>query len=266
MFNTSRKLAAGLVVATIGLAAAPAYANTTNPTSIKANARVNAGGTTTVTVSGNWVWPGGQDCEGRWGTSWAVGWWGTGTSSSPANNVTLTNATVINDQNQGINGDTVGRASITAANALKVPSGYTSLGGQNIYLGAKMNGQTVYTQSYCDVAQPSGKDLAGTYTASATYPSVKDVPSKICVVSYDIHGSAAKGKSAPTKDYDPVGNGDNSVAKKQFTPETNCVTVTFTDVPAGGSWGYLALVGLGGTGLVAVEARRRYRRSRLVLA
>ena len=26
-----------------------------------------------------------------------------------------------------------------------------------------MNGQTVYTQSYCDVAQPSGKDLAGRF-------------------------------------------------------------------------------------------------------
>jgi hypothetical protein len=256
-FQRNGKLAAAaIVLASLGLAAAPAYANTTVPTTIKAQGVVHANGSVTVTLSGNWTWPGGQACTGRYGTGWAVGWWGTGTSATPANNLTLTNATQVLSQDQGINGNPVAKGSITATGSLKVPTG-NSMSGQNIYLGAHMNGQTIYTPSYCATAQPSGKDLSGTYTASATYASVNDVPANICVVSYDIHGSFAKG--APAKDYDPVGNGDNSLKEKQFGPNINCVSPTFDhhEVPAGGAWGILGFAALGGASLLALELRSR---------
>ena len=54
----------------------------------------NADGTVTANLSGTWSWD--RPAAQRYGTGWAVDWWGISTSPTPTNNFTLTNATTVN--------------------------------------------------------------------------------------------------------------------------------------------------------------------------
>ena len=56
------------LAASLAVSATPAFANTSNPTTISAVGTVNNNGSETVTVSGTWTWPAGQQCIGRYGT------------------------------------------------------------------------------------------------------------------------------------------------------------------------------------------------------
>ena len=67
-------VAAATAVQLAGLA--PALANAANPApDITSTETQNNNGSVTLQLSGTWVWPG-QNCAGRYGTGWAVDWWG----------------------------------------------------------------------------------------------------------------------------------------------------------------------------------------------
>jgi uncharacterized repeat protein (TIGR01451 family) len=216
-----------VIAATLLALGAPAFANTTNATTATATGVINADGSETVTMSGNWTWPSGQSCTGRYGTGWVVGWWGIGASQTPANNFTLTNASTLISTDQGINGNTVGTGSITSTGSIKF-SGNSPFPNDYFYVPTNMNNQEIFTQSFCNSAQPpngSGNAaFSGTYTATATYPSAQDVPSQLCVNTYDVHGQV--GKPSSGNDYSPSQNGDNSIQQNQFVLTSNCTPVT----------------------------------------
>jgi hypothetical protein len=222
-----------------------AFANTSNPTSI--NVVINGN---QVTVSGTWQWPhspGGQNCLGRYGTGVAISWWGIGASQTPSNNVTLTNMSQITDTGQGENGTAPTSGTGNSTGALKFDNNSSNSPFQNqfFYVGKYYADQEIFTSDFCHTAQPndSTTTFGGTYTATATYPSADDIPSTICVVTYDEHGSSGKpsGGAGPlqtdqngvkTGDFNPAKDGDNSIQQHQFSFETNCTT-NHTEVPVG---------------------------------
>jgi uncharacterized repeat protein (TIGR01451 family) len=217
-----------MVVATLlGLGVVPAFANTTNATTATATGVINPDGSETVTIGGNWTWPSGQACTGRYGTGWVISWWGIGSSQTPPNNFTLTNASTLVSTGQGINGTTIGSGSITSTGSIKFP-GNSPFPNDYFYVPTNMNNQEIFTQSFCNSAQPpNGNGNAafnGTYTATATYPSAQDVPAQLCVNTYDLHGQL--GQPSNGNDYSPSQNGDNSIQQNQFVLTGNCSPVT----------------------------------------
>jgi hypothetical protein len=247
-------VAAILGVAALAVSAAPALANTSNADSTNVVAVQNGDGTVTVTVSGTWTWPSGQQCVGRYGTGWVVSWWGIGSSHPlPSNNFALLSMSAITSSDQGINGTTVATlTNVTATDSLQFPSGLP-YAGQYFYLPPVYNGSEIFTQAFCNAAQPpsgtSTDPFNGTYTATATYPNANDVPPVLCVNTYDEHGKLDSPTTKPGdtlgNDYLPNKDGDNSIQQKQFVDTTlQCDTVTTTIVPTGGSIGGLGLAGL----------------------
>jgi hypothetical protein len=254
-----------LVLAILGsavalvVAVAPAFANTSTATSTNVTAVQNGDGTVTMTVSGTWNWPG-QACNVRYGTAWSIGWWGIGSSATPLPSLTLTNVSLITNSGQGQGGSSPSTGSQTAAGSWKIQSG--TYKDKFLYVGSQFNGQQIYTTSFCNAFGTTG-DPSGTYSATATYPTANDVPSQICVNTYDIHLDNNGPNGAKASDYDATANGDNSVNKDQFTVAANCAGVTVTIVPAGGSIGGLGLAGLIALGmLVLLGSQAMFRRRR----
>jgi hypothetical protein len=205
--------AAGLVVA-LPLA----FANAANPNpDTKAVETVNPDGTATVNVSGTWVWPG-QNCAGRYGTGWAVDWWGLSSSQLPANNFTLTNASVVTGPGTTTN------QSIQAAGSWLIKGTNTYFHVSSLY-----NGETVNSSSTCtDTGSGSSAGSTGSWSAVATYPSASDVPSSLCAIMYDEHGQEGQ-PSNSANDFSAVNNNDNSIQTNSFNPQVGqgyCATVT----------------------------------------
>lgn len=226
----------GSVVALVA-AVAPAFADSSTATSTSVAAVQHPDGTVTVTVSGTWDWPS-QKCNARYGTGWSVGWWGIGSTATPLPGLMLTNVSLITSPTQGQGGSSPSVGTQTAAGSWKIQSG--TYKDKFLYVGQQFNGQQIFTSSFCSQFGGTGAP-SGTYSATATYPSANDVPSFICVNTYDIHLDKSGPKLA---DYDATKNGDNDVSKNQYTVAGNCGTVNITIVPAGGSIGGLGLAGL----------------------
>ncbi len=255
---------AGATSALLVAMTTPALANTSNPTSIHVVGVVNSDGTETVTVSGNWIWPAGMQCNQRYGTGWEIGWWGVGSSTAPSDNATITNATEVVTTDEGENGNPVSIGSMAPTGNVQFPSGGPDA-GQYFYVGQYMNGQEIFTPSFCSSAQGTGSTAAfsGTYTATATYPSPSDVPSEICVNNYDLGGS--QGSPGPARKYDPATNADNSIQQKQWTATLDCappagpqLTITKTadaaSVSAGSPIGFTITVGAAASGATVTSA------------
>ena len=159
-------------------------------------------------MSGTWTWAG-QSCAGRYGTGWAVDWWGISTSMTPTNNFTLTDASIVTPPGTTTTG------SITAT-GIAFQNSHPLSGGQFFHVSADYNGETVNSSStYTD----SGGGSSASWSASATYPNQSDIPPAICVNMYDEHGSEGN-ISNSAKDFDPVTNDDNSINTNAFDPTT----------------------------------------------
>ena len=227
---------AGLATASLvaGMAGA-AFANAANPTpSTSGSAIVNSNGTVTVTLTGNWTWPG-QDCAGRYGEGYAVDWWGVSGSATPALpngwDGKLTTSAVLTSTSTGL---TTTATESPAGSIVYSPGGgaastYFHVG--QYYNGQAINGQNVtlngVTQPWCTDSVPSGGNSdtsSGPWQATAVYPSVADVPSELCSIFYDPHiGTKAQNGNPATpstnpKDYSTTGDTDNSIQTNAFNP------------------------------------------------
>ena len=247
-----RKILAGTGVGVAALlaGAVPAFANVGVPAA--ATATVNG---TTVTLSGTWTWTG-QDCSGRYGDAWSVDWWGVSTSSTPASNFAVTRSE-ITDPSQGENGAAPSTGSSTATGSWQIPG---TSPAQFFHVDTAYDGQEIFTSAFCG-SQADPKNPTGTYTATATYPSVSDIPAEICVNMYDVHGSQGK-PSGSSDDYNASKDGDNTVKNNNpaydQTPGTMCASTTTTNTPVG-ALGAVGLAGLTGVGLFTVQRRRTRR-------
>jgi hypothetical protein len=213
----------GAVGVLAGVMAVAAFANAANPNpDTKAVETVNADGTATVTLSGTWSWPG-QNCEGRYGEGWAVDWWGLSSSQLPANNFTLTNASVVTGPG------TTTTEPIQAAGSWQIKGTNTYFHVSSLY-----NGEDVNSSSTCtDTGSGSTAGSTGSWSATATYPSASDVPPEICVNMYDEHGSEGN-PSGSANDFSAVNNGDNSIQTNSFNPQSGqgyCAAPTITTKP-----------------------------------
>jgi hypothetical protein len=197
-------VAAATVAGTTLLVAAPALANAANPDpDTTGTAMVNADGTVTANLSGTWSWPG-QTCEGRYGEGYAVDWWGISSSATPANNFTLTNATEVTAPGTTTTG------SITSVGSIPIKAN-----GMFFHVAQYYAGEDVNSASTCTDTSSGGS--TGSWSASATYPSLADVPAQVCVNMYDEHGSEGK-PSGSANDFSPSMDNDNSIQTNAFDP------------------------------------------------
>lgn len=204
-----------LVLVAVGLVAfsTNAFANAANPDpTTTGTLTVNGDGSVTANLSGSWTWVG-QTCAGRYGTGWAVDWWGISTSNPPTPTFTLTNASVVNPP--GI----TSTGSVSPTGAIPLP------GGNFFHVSDFYAGETVNSAGTCtDTAGNS----SGSWSATATYPSIADVPPNICVNMYDEHGMEGTISPDP-KDFSASTNNDNSIQTNAFDPTAG---VGFCVVPA----------------------------------
>jgi uncharacterized repeat protein (TIGR01451 family) len=199
-------ITAAAIVGVQLVAIAPALANAANPDpDTTGTATVNADGTVTANLSGTWSWPG-QSCEGRYGTGYAVDWWGVSTSQTPTNSFSLTNATEVTGPGVTTTG------TISPAGDIPI-SGGTFFHVAQFYAGETVNSSTTCT----DTGSGPTAGSTGSWTASATYPSMADIPSQVCVNMYDEHGSEGK-PSGNANDFSPSKDNDNSIQTNNFNP------------------------------------------------
>jgi hypothetical protein len=202
-------LAVTAVAATIGMQAlgvAPALANAANPSPDTAGtAVVNADGTVTANLHGTWTWPG-QSCAGRWGEGWAVDWWGVSSSKTPSPSFSLTNASVVATPG------TTSTGTVSPAGAIPIKNGGFFHVGQ-YYAGEDINSSSTCT----DTGTGHATGSTGPWSATATYPSLADIPPQVCVNIYDEHGSEGK-ISKSTNDFSPIKDSDNSIQTNAFDP------------------------------------------------
>ncbi len=187
-------------------AVAPALANAANPNpNTSATAMVNADGTVSVSLTGTWSWPG-QSCSGRYGEGWAVDWWGVSSSPTPANNFSLTNATMVTSPTTTTTG------TITPDGSIPIQ------GGGFFHVSSDYNGQDINSSSTCSDTTIGGQaGSTGSWSAMATYPSQADMPPQICVNMYDEHGSEGK-PSGSANDFSAINDHDNSIQTNNFNP------------------------------------------------
>ena len=213
-------VAAATVAGTTLLVAAPALANAANPDpDTTGTAMVNADGTVTANLGGTWSWPG-QTCEGRYGEGYAVDWWGISASQTPANNFTLTNATEVTAPGTTTTG------SITSVGSIPIHNTNMFFHVAQYYAGETVNSASTCTDS--------GTGSSGSWSASATYPSMADVPAQVCVNMYDEHGSEGK-PSGSANDFSPSKDGDNSIQTNSFDPTAGagyCVALQTISPPS----------------------------------
>lgn len=227
-------LAAAFLVAMVG----PAWADSPNPipSTVHADMTENAGGTVTVTVRGEWDWTTHHsDCnQDRAGAGIAIVWndpkdpgfdvdnGGGVQAGSQGNSLNAADGTVhpadIGDAATGAPG-----APGQQYNSVSSPSDYASWkGGCGAY---PVSGTPKGTFGY---------DGSAGYTH--TYASKDDV-SKICVVTYDVHGGGKVGDNKfqevnGSKEIAIDGNHDNSISTNRFDTNSDCFTPTVV-VPVG---------------------------------
>ncbi len=203
----------------------PAGANAANPDPVTTGTfTLNGDGTVTASLNGTWTWVG-QDCSGRYGTGWAVDWWGISTSATPSPNFNLTNATVVNPPGT----TTTGTVSPFGTAIGSGPGGNLS-GNRYFHVGQYYSGETVNSSTTCTDFTSGGKaSSTAPWSASATYPSFADIPPQLCVNMYDEHGKEGQ-ISNDAKDFSPSLNDDNSIKTNDFDPSggTFCLNSTTT--------------------------------------
>ncbi|HUC37412.1 MAG TPA: hypothetical protein VMR97_09840 [Acidimicrobiales bacterium] len=221
--------AVGIVLMGISLTGlVGAWANAANPApTTTAKATVNSDGTVSVNISGTWVWPG-QACSGRYGEGYSVDWWGISSSSTPSPNFTLTNASEVT----GPATTTTGSVSPVGAQDIKGSGG---IADSFFHIGQYYSGQDINSASTCTDTTFSGQSggnstgSTGPWAASATYPSLADLPPNLCVILYDEHGSLGKA-SGSANDFSPINDNDNSIQTNAFNPAVGqgyCVSLHF---------------------------------------
>ena len=195
-------VAAVAVVQLLGVSSAGANAANPSPNT-GGTATVNPDGSVSASIGGTWVWAG-QDCAGRFGSGIAVDWWGISASATPTPNFSLTNASMVPGPAQKSTG------TISPAGAIKIKQN-----GLFFHVAQEYADETVNSTSCTDT--PANKGSTGPWTATATYPNLKDVPSQICVNIYDEHGQINKASNS-ANDYSPVNDNDNSIDTNDFDP------------------------------------------------
>ncbi len=205
-------LAAGFALQLVGIA--PALANAANPNpDISGTATVNADGTVTAKVGGTWSWPG-QNCAGRYGTGWAVDWWGISSTSVPSPSFSLTNASEVVVPGS----TTTGTVSPAGAIAIKAAGAKPGTASKYFHVGQYYAGETINSPSTCtDTGSGKTGGSTGAWSATATYPSLSDIPAQVCVNMYDEHGQEGV-ISKNANDFSPTKDGDNSIQTNDFDP------------------------------------------------
>ncbi len=200
-----------------GVGAAWADTATPVPTTITGSVVVNADGTASVTVTGTWTWDG-QTCAGQYGEAWSVDWWGVSTSPTPDHSFSLSDASAVTSPGVTTIGNTVS------------PAGSLALSGdsskQYFHVGAYYAGEDVNSQP--GACQNAGGSSTGTFKATATYPSVSDIPAEISV---NLYGEHCGGKT----DFSPSGNSCNSVQTCQYNQSGGCCYCWKPPVPSTGT-------------------------------
>jgi uncharacterized repeat protein (TIGR01451 family) len=270
--------AALVVLAGVALADSPDIKVPPNQSPlVTATAVQNANGTVTVTVKGAWAWPThGNDCNlNRAGIGVAVDWFDSKNpgfdlgASAPINGVSTpikvgatlaVNGNAVDNIVHPTENDTGSGAVANVAD----PSQFASWrGGCGVFSATKniSGASEVMSHGNLGNVQPGQTDGAGhpfndpNPPAGAaqqgallqhTYASASDL-SKLCVITYDVHGTSAQtqhngvytgtGVGVPNKAGEVTAggsghNGDNSVEKNQNTPLGNaCVAATITPPP-----------------------------------
>ena len=165
-----------------------------------------------------WV---GQDCAGRYGTGWAVDWWGISTSATPSPNFNLTDASEVVYPGTSTTTGTVSPFGVSIGNLS---------GGRFFHVGQYYAGETVNSSTTCTDELVGGKaSSTAPWSATATYPSFADIPAQMCVNMYDEHGKEGQ-QSGSATDFSPSQNGDNSIQTNDFDPSggTFCLNSTTT--------------------------------------
>jgi hypothetical protein len=225
--RTRRRLLRGAGVAITSVAAAcvlqligavPAFANAANPRpDTSGTATVNGDGTVTAEIHGTWVFAN-QSCAGRWGTGFAVDWWGISGSKTPSPSFSLTNASAV------VTPGSTTTATISPAGAIQLKN---TTPAKFFHVAQYLAGESINSPSTCTETVVNGKpQSSGSWSASATYPSLSDIPQNVCVNMYDQHGSEGK-ISTNSKDFSPL-NSDNSIQTNAFDPTSGmgfCVTL-----------------------------------------
>ncbi|HET9732699.1 MAG TPA: hypothetical protein VFP54_08490 [Acidimicrobiales bacterium] len=179
-----------------GTGLALASANAANPTTTTGTSTLQSNGNVFVQLTGDWSWDaidtGGNGttspqlkCAQRWGVGFAVDW--ADPSQAPWSTPGL---------------DTISKNGITFQ-------------ADPVYSDVVNN---LCKNTAADGA-PQGNSAGNQWVATHTYPSVKDVPSIICVNVYDMHGTATQ---QPTgSNWIATGSGhdsDNSIETNGFNP------------------------------------------------
>jgi uncharacterized repeat protein (TIGR01451 family) len=262
-------VAALAILAGVALADAPDVKVPPNQAPlVTATAVQNSNGSVTVTIRGGWNWPThGSDCNlNRAGIGVAVDWFD---PKDPG--FALNNTGIAVGSSAAVNGNTVDNVvhptendtGTGAVTDIADPSQYKSWhGGCGVYSPTKNIAGQPELMSHGNLGNvhPGDTDANGhpfndpTPPANAaqqggilrhTYASKADV-TKICVITYDVHGDNAQDQHNGVYTGSGVGtpngakevtaggdghNGDNSVESNKNTPGGNaCVTATFQQV------------------------------------
>lgn len=238
----------------IGVVAASANAPNPNPDTT-GTYTVNADGSVTANLSGTWTWPN-QSCSGRYGEGWAVDWWGVSSSQIPTNNFALTDATEVTSPTTTTTG------TITSVGSIPIKGSGPGAGSTYFHVAQYYAGQVINSPSTCtDSGTGPSATSSGSWSASATYPSLSDIPPEVCVNMYDEHGQEGS-PSNSANDFSPLNDGDNSIQTNKFDPTSGtgfCVQLQpKTPVPVGtiGGAGLAGLIAIGG-GFVMWRHHRR---------
>ena len=225
-------LAAAFVVAMVG----PAFADSPNPipSTVHADMTENPGGSVTVRVYGQWDWVTHKhDCnDDRNGAGIAIVWNDPHDQGYPVSNgggievgSTANTDNVVHPSDADQAGQSV--------NDVSDPSQYASW----------RSGCGTFNGSY--PAGTFGMDTQSGYTH--TYQSKNDV-SKVCVVTYDVHGGGKVGDNKfqevkGSKEIAIDGNGDNAIKTNKFDVNSDCFTPQIV-VPVGtiGIIGFAVLI------------------------
>lgn len=219
------------LVAAVAPAAASANAGNPQPTT-GGTETLNADGTVTVTLNGTWSWSG-QACGGRYGVGWAVDWWGISMAKTPNPSFALTGASEVvpaGPANKPWSATALSSGTVTPAGAIALPP-VPGQPQQFFHVGTYYAGEDT---DLCAQTMADGTPY-GPWSATATYPSMSDIPSRLCVNLYDEHGTAGKSSGNPN-DFSPAKDGDNSIQTNSFDPTNgggNCVASSSLTVSGG---------------------------------